>query len=352
MADVESMYYQVMVPDNQQSFLKFLWGNNGNLLEEPQDFVMCAHVFGGTSSAKCSNYVLTRTAVDNQSIFGKCASETLQKNFYVDELLKSSKDVEAAKELVKDVMNMCKSGGFHLTEFISNSNKLFSSIPESQRRIGVKDQDPSGQLPTEKAFGICWEIGQHPFTFKIQLDERPLTKRVMLSVMSSIYDHLGFAAPFVLEGRRILQSLFEQNVQWDVKVCNDVQQSCNKWKRKLKQIELLHVQRCFKPADFGEVSSISLHHFSDASEIGYGQCSYIRMVRKKGQIHCCLLFGKARVIPKKFVSIPRLELTAVTLSIKVASLLKKELDLDEVEERFWTDSKVVLCYIADDVRRF
>ena len=110
-----------------------------------------------------------------------------------------------------------------------------------------------------------------------------------------------------------------------------MQQSWNKWKRKLKQIEHVHVQRCFKPADFGEVSSISLHHFSDASELGYGQCSYIRMVSKKEQIHCCLLLGKARVVPKKFISIPRLELTAATLSIKVASLLKKELVLTEVE---------------------
>ena len=49
-----------------------------------------------------------------------------------------------------------------------------------------------------------------------------LTKRVMLSVISSIYDPLGFAAPFVLEGRRILQNFCEQNVKWDVKVCNDV----------------------------------------------------------------------------------------------------------------------------------
>ena len=40
------------------------------------------------------------------------------------------------------------------------------------------------------------------FTFKIKLDERPLTKRVMLPVISSIYDPLGFAAPFVLEGRK------------------------------------------------------------------------------------------------------------------------------------------------------
>ena len=39
MTDVESMYYQVIVPDNQQIFLKFLWWNDRNLLEEPQDFV-------------------------------------------------------------------------------------------------------------------------------------------------------------------------------------------------------------------------------------------------------------------------------------------------------------------------
>ena len=108
----------------------------------------------------------------------------------------------------------------------------------------------------------------------------------MLSVISSIYDPLGFAALFVLDGR-ILQSLHKQNVQWDVEVCNDVQQSWNKWKRKLKQIEELHVQRCFKPADFDEVTSISLHHFSDASELGYGQCSYIRIVRKAKFIAAC-----------------------------------------------------------------
>ena len=59
MADVESMYYKVMVPVNKQVFPKFLWCNDGNLLEEPQDFLMCAHVFGGTSSGSCSNYLFS-----------------------------------------------------------------------------------------------------------------------------------------------------------------------------------------------------------------------------------------------------------------------------------------------------
>ena len=102
-----------------------------------------------------------------------------------------------------------------------------------------------------------------------------------------------------------------------------MQKNWNKWKRKLKQVEQLYVQSYFKPADFGEISSISFHHFE--------QCSYITMVSKKGQIHSCLLLGKAIVVPNKFVSIPRLELTVAMLSVKMASLHKKELDLDEVE---------------------
>ena len=173
---------------------------------------MCAHVFSRISSAICSNYALRRTAVDNESIFGKDASETLQKNFYVDDFIKSSKDVESTKELVKDAVNMCKAGRFNLTKFISNNKKLLLLIPESQRRIDVKDQDLSGQLPNEKALEICWEIGEDAFTFKIKFDEKPLTKRVMLSVISSIYDPLGFAAPFVLEGRFIYLFIYSLTV--------------------------------------------------------------------------------------------------------------------------------------------
>ena len=46
-----------------------------------------------------------------------------------------------------------------------------------------------------------------------------------------------------------------------------------------------------------------------------------------------------------FVSIPRLELTAATLSVKISKMLKNELDIHVDDEIFWTDSKVVLGYI-------
>ena len=67
---------------------------------------------------------------------------------------------------------------------------------------------------------------------------------------------------------------------------------------------------------------------SDASPIGYGQCSYLKLVNENGRINCSLVLGKARVAPPKTVTIPRLELTAATVSVRVASMLKEDLDYE------------------------
>lgn len=107
-----------------------------------------------------------------------------------------------------------------------------------------------------------------------------------------------------------------------------------------------------KPSHFGKVKAVELHHFSDASSTGYGQCTYIRLIDDNGQVHCSLLMGKARVAPLKPVTIPRLELVAALLSTKISMLLQKELEYTSVKEWFWTDSNIVLGYIGNESRRF
>ena len=76
------------------------------------------------------------------------------------------------------------------------------------------------------------------------------------------------------------------------------------------------------------------------------------MVSCVGAIHCNFIMGKARVTPKKFVSIPCLELVAATLSIKMANFLRKELNIDSLQETFWSDSRVVLEYIRNTTKKF
>ena len=96
----------------------------------PHNYVMCVHVFSATTSASCSNYALLSTAMEDESVVGEVAASTLHRKFYVDNLFKSMKYLNSTKQLLKDVINMCKSGGFHLTKFVSNNKELLLSVPE------------------------------------------------------------------------------------------------------------------------------------------------------------------------------------------------------------------------------
>ena len=62
--------------------------------------------------------------------------------------------------------------------------------------------------------------------------------------------------------------------------------------------------------------------------------------------------AKSCVTSLKFVSEPRLELTATTLAVKAATHLNPGLDIKVDEEMFWTDSRVVLSYIQNTKRSF
>ena len=72
-----------------------------------------------------------------------------------------------------------------------------------------------------------------------------------------------------------------------------------------------------------------MHHFSDASLIGYGQCSYLRQVDKEGRIACSLVMAKSRVTPPKPVTVPRLELTAAVLAAKIGNFLREEMTFND-----------------------
>ena len=91
----------------------------------------------------------------------------------------------------------------------------------------------------------------------------------------------------------------------------------------MKGLEKICIRKCIKPEGFGIIKEASLHHFSDASEEAYGQSTCFRLVNVSEKIHGCLLVGKSRVTPKKYVAITRLELVAAVLSVTIAALIRR-----------------------------
>ena len=138
-ADIEKMYFQILVADEHRSLLRFLWWKDGDMSKEIIDHEICVHVFGGVSSGACSNYALRRTAIENENKYGKDAAEMLKNNFYVDDILKSVENEDKAITLMKDVKLMCQEGGFNLTKFASSSKRVFAIYSRERQKNGHED---------------------------------------------------------------------------------------------------------------------------------------------------------------------------------------------------------------------
>lgn len=171
-------------------------------------------------------------------------------------------------------------------------------------------------------------------------------------MVASLYDPLGLISPFVLTGKRVLQETCRQGTGWDDPLPSELRPVWDNWSSDLENFEKVIIPRCYVPKDFGQIVKMELHHFSDASVYGYGQCSYLRHINTDGKVCCALITAKSRVASVKVTTIPRLELTAAVVSITVSSMLRDELGLSPIDEYFWTDSKVVLGYINNEARRF
>lgn len=76
------------------------------------------------------------------------------------------------------------------------------------------------------------------------------------------------------------------------------------------------------------------------------------MTNEQGNINVSFMIGKARVAPLKQLKIPRLQLAAAVLSVKVDKMLRSEVQLPLKNSLFWTGSPAVLKYIANDSARF
>jgi len=102
MADIEKIFFQVKVRKEDQNFLRFLWWPNGDLEKKAEEYYMTVHLFGAASSPACANYALKRTADDNEDKYGTKVADTLRRNLYVDDVLKSASTEGESIKLAKE----------------------------------------------------------------------------------------------------------------------------------------------------------------------------------------------------------------------------------------------------------
>ena len=153
--------------------------------------------------------------------------------------------------------------------------------------------------------------------FKDALHVHP-KKGNILKVIASAYDPIGFLQPILIKLKILFQNICKMNIDWDDSI-GELKSSWDNIVLSLQNVENVIMNRCYFINEISDpVSTISLHGFSDASELAYGACIYIKSIRRSGNINVNLVTSKSRVIPmKKKYSIPRLELLGVFILSKL-----------------------------------
>ena len=147
-----------------------------------QEYQMTVHLFGAASSPSCCNVALKQTARDTELTSGPLVAETIRRNVYVDDCIRSVEDEQTAIELTQGLSEACAHGGFNLTKFISNSRAVLESVPPEKRSKEARDLDlGTDRLPVEGALGVQWCMESDVFEFRIVLNDKPPSRRGMSS---------------------------------------------------------------------------------------------------------------------------------------------------------------------------
>ncbi|XP_074648981.1 uncharacterized protein LOC141904301 [Tubulanus polymorphus] len=173
--DVEAMFHQVKVVKEHRDALRFLWWADEDMVNTSV-YRMKVHLFGATSSPSVCNFALRRTAIDNQDNFSKMATETVMKNFYVDDLLKSVELESIGSSLIKEVVNLLMLGGFRLTKIASNSRAIIEEILEEERAPAMKNLCLES-LPVDRALGVQWNMNNDCLGFRTTPGGQTRTRR-------------------------------------------------------------------------------------------------------------------------------------------------------------------------------
>jgi len=105
--------------------------------------------------------------------------------------------------------------GMHARKWLSNSPKVLKRIPVDDRASEV-DLD-QGHLPSVKTLGVLWVPEEDMFTCKAHPlgKEFQLTKRNFLKSIATLFDPLGFLAPYTVRAKIIIQEMWTSEVDWD-----------------------------------------------------------------------------------------------------------------------------------------
>lgn len=350
--DIQQMFRQILIHPCDQVFQCILWRFNSD--EPISTWQLQTVTYGMVSSPFLAIRVTRQLAWDEQHLFPLGAGILLEET-YMDDTLSGGYTLDEALLKKKELVEICRSGGFALHKWLANNNNLLHNMSYCDGANSFNSQ--SYNFTDENTFSILG-LGWHPesdsFIFRVKstsdCDNVTLTKRVVLSKIAKLFDPLGWLSPVIVTAKIFMQQLWLNKIDWDDRLDSDMARQWLCWYNDLSVLDNLKLNRWFGYSP--DANLCEMHGFADSSKFAYGAVIYLRII-KGNEVKVNLIQAKTKVSPiKPLLTIPRLELCAATLLAKLTRKVFDALRIENCTVHLWSDSTDVLFWLSDHPSRW
>ncbi|GFS40237.1 DUF1758 domain-containing protein [Trichonephila inaurata madagascariensis] len=202
-AEVEKIFRQIKVHEKDLDWQRILWRDSPT--EPIKEYRLTTVTYGTSSAPFLSTRTLRQLAIDEQENYPAASRATLS-HFYVDDLLSGSATKKEAIQLVLELQEMMKRGGFSLRKWVSNDSDVLETIPEELKTVDskhtIKDDQPV------KILGIAWLPDVDKFTFTVTVNESDVwTKRETYKYTGSVTSEKAYCAVIYIRSKDATQTV-------------------------------------------------------------------------------------------------------------------------------------------------
>ena len=205
---IEQMFHSFIVKEDHRNYLRFLWFKDNDTRKNIVEYRMRVHVFGNSPSPAVAMYGLRRAALHGEPEFGAEAKHFVERDFYVDDGLKSLPSVHESISLLKATQGMLAMSNLRLHKIASNCSAVM--LAKDLKDLDFDVDSP----PVQRSLGLSWDLSSDTFTFNIATSDKPFTLRGVFATVNSIFDPLGLVAPITIQGKHMLRELTCSTTDW------------------------------------------------------------------------------------------------------------------------------------------
>ena len=332
--DMAKAYNTLRTGPVERHLRRFVWRFTTN--EPWQDFALDRVHFGDTCAATQLEVAKNVIAKAGAHIDPE-ASSRIMNDVYVDDCLSGG----TLEQVYRYVGNKMSDGSYDGT-----FSKILALGNFKIKAFAISGQTPNEEsdLLGDKVLGYGYDLAKDNLSVKFPLNISPkkrsvrveanltlndldklksetLTKRILLGVVNSFGDFLGFAAPFTIRYKKLMRNLFllDKPLSWDESIPESCYESwLNLLQETLESGDLVF-PRCVRPSSAVPDRGPELIGCSDYGMDGYDARVYLRweLDNSSTAFEARLAICKVRVPPLSGLTVPRGELSSLTLQSRL-----------------------------------